>query len=59
MPLGLGLLTCFLTSEEDQLLAEQSSFIEIDNVEFMLMVDFKNILEFLYFKINNIEFMSI
>lgn len=31
----------------------------IDSVEFMLMVDFKNILEFINFRINSIEFMSI
>lgn len=31
----------------------------IDGVEFMLMVDFKNILEFINFRIDSIEFMSI
>lgn len=33
--------------------------IGIDSVEFMLMVDFKNILEFINFRIDSIEFMSI
>lgn len=31
----------------------------IDSVEFMLMVDFKNILKFINFRIDSIEFMSI
>lgn len=30
----------------------------IDRVEFMLMVDFKNILEFINFEIDSIEFIS-
>jgi len=39
MPLGLGPLTCFLTSEEDELLAKQKQFYGILQAEPSLLSD--------------------